>query len=62
MVNKDKTNCFHCVHFFVTWDEKFPRGCRAMDFKSRKMPSIAVFEASGMPCVRFRAKKKNSAH
>ena len=61
MTKKDKINCFHCVHFFVTWDEKFPRGCRAMDFKSRKMPSIAVFEASGMPCVRFRAKKGKSA-
>jgi hypothetical protein len=56
-LKKEKINCFNCIHFFVTWDDKFPRGCRAMDFKSRKMPSVAVHDASGMPCVRFKAKK-----
>jgi len=58
MTKKDKINCFECVHFFITWDDKFPRGCRIMDFKSREMPSVAVFKASGMPCQRFRAKKQ----
>jgi hypothetical protein len=57
-LKKEKINCFNCIHFFITWDDKFPRGCRAMDFKTRKMPSVAVYDASGMPCVRFKAKQQ----
>ncbi len=57
-MKKEKINCFNCTHFFITWDDTFPRGCKAMDFKSRKMPSVAVFDASGMTCKRFKAKKK----
>jgi hypothetical protein len=59
-MGKNKINCFNCVHFFVTWDSNFPRGCKAMDFKSRKMPSTIVYEASGMSCMRFKAKKNKS--
>jgi hypothetical protein len=51
--DKKQINCFRCRHFYVTWEMKFPRGCRAMGFKSREMPSQAVLEASGMPCMRF---------
>jgi len=57
-VKKGKTNCFDCIHFFITWDEKFPRGCKAMDFKTKKIPSLVVYEASGMPCTRFKQKKQ----
>jgi hypothetical protein len=57
-MKKGKINCFSCKHFFTTWDDRFPRGCKAMDFKSRKMPSVVVYEASDMPCVRFKAKKQ----
>jgi hypothetical protein len=40
----------------VTWDEAFPKGCRALGFKSRTMPYQAVLSASGMECQMFKAK------
>lgn len=59
-MKKTKINCFNCVHYSVTWDKKFPRGCKAINFKSKKMPSTAVYEASGMNCIQFKAKKKKT--
>jgi hypothetical protein len=52
-----KVDCFQCKHFFVTWDKKFPRGCRALRFKSEEMPSSLVYQASGMECLRFEKKE-----
>ncbi|HSR11850.1 MAG TPA: hypothetical protein VLS90_10435, partial [Thermodesulfobacteriota bacterium] len=54
---KDKPDCFRCRHFFVTWDRNFPRGCRALGFKSREMPHLKVEEASGMGCLKFERKE-----
>jgi hypothetical protein len=53
----EKIDCFQCRHFFVTWDKKFPRGCRALGFKSKGMPSQMVFQASGMQCLKFERKE-----
>jgi hypothetical protein len=53
---KERIDCFECKYFYVTWDQKHPRGCRAMGFKSREMPSAAVFKSSGMKCLRFEPK------
>lgn len=61
-MKKEKINCFHCIHFFITWDDRFPRGCRAMDFKSSKMPSTVVYEASGMQCAKFQPKKQKQSY
>ncbi|MDH4027329.1 MAG: uracil-DNA glycosylase [Nitrospirota bacterium] len=58
-MEKNKINCFDCAHFFITWNEKFPRGCRAMNFKSKGMPSATVFSSSGMECQRFTPKKRD---
>ncbi|RJQ44748.1 MAG: uracil-DNA glycosylase [Nitrospiraceae bacterium] len=52
-------NCFTCEHFYITWDEKFPRGCKAMGFKSREMPSAVVYASSGVQCLKFRKKKRS---
>jgi hypothetical protein len=56
-----KTNlpidCFQCEHFFVTWDAKNPRGCKAFGFKTPKLPSIVVFENSGEECLKFTPKE-----
>jgi len=52
-----KIDCFKCRHFFVTWDRKFPRGCHALGFKSKGMPSQMVFQASGMQCLKFESKE-----
>ncbi len=49
-------NCFECVHYHVTWDAAFPRGCRAMAFKGREMPSAVVLQSSGSECRMFEPK------
>ncbi|KMY55719.1 uracil-DNA glycosylase [Bacillus sp. FJAT-27231] len=52
----EKVNCFQCRHFFVTWDQKSPRGCRAYGFKSNQLPSAVVLKTSGHPCYQFAQK------
>ncbi|MCA1032170.1 uracil-DNA glycosylase [Bacillus timonensis] len=57
LANK-KINCFQCKYFYTTWDPKSPRGCRAFQFKTTLMPSIAVLRSSGRECMKFEAKSK----
>jgi hypothetical protein len=54
--DKKNIDCFTCRHFHITWDKDRPKGCRAMGFKSRQMPSSVVFESSGTECLRYEAK------
>jgi hypothetical protein len=53
----DATNCRKCAYFRITWDKRFPYGCEAVGFKSRRMPSFEVLAASGKTCMLFRDKK-----
>jgi hypothetical protein len=53
---RERIDCFTCRHFYVTWDRNFPKGCRAMGFKTREMPSVAVFKNSGEDCLRYEPK------
>lgn len=55
--NSIKINCYKCAHFFITWEKNTPYGCRGHGFKSAIMPSIVVFQSSGMPCMLFLTKK-----
>ncbi len=50
-------NCRKCKHFYITWDKKFPYGCRAINFKSKKLPSMEVKLTSGIDCTKFSSKK-----
>ena len=54
---REKIDCFKCKHFYVTWDQSFPRGCKAMGFKSKEMPADVVYQSSGMECMRFEEKE-----
>jgi len=54
--HKEKIDCFHCVHFAVTWEPKHPRSCTLFGFKSAELPSIAVEKSSGAPCGGFERK------
>ncbi|WP_202711115.1 uracil-DNA glycosylase [Sporosalibacterium faouarense] len=57
-MNKDKRiNCLKCKHFYVTWDTNNPRGCRYFGFKTRYIPSLAVYKSSGKRCKAFKLKK-----
>ncbi|MBF0461108.1 MAG: hypothetical protein HQL87_06915 [Magnetococcales bacterium] len=56
---EDKTggiDCRNCCHFQVTWDPGFPRGCRAMGFKTSQWPCMEVLRSSGEPCLKFQVK------
>jgi len=53
--------CHTCEHYRTTWDARFPFGCRAHGFKSRKSPALEVREASGLECLLFTAKKRLDA-
>ena len=49
--------CRKCKHFYITWDEKYPYGCRAFGFKGKTNPSMAVRMNSGLQCLHFEEKK-----
>ena len=49
-------DCRDCIHHYITWDASFPYGCRAMDFKSRRLPHLDVLESSGEQCLMFEPK------
>ncbi|TVR72390.1 MAG: hypothetical protein EA427_03360 [Spirochaetaceae bacterium] len=46
-------NCLKCRHFSVTWDRRFPRACRLFGVKSRRIPSVVVYETTGRHCPAF---------
>ncbi len=54
-------NCSHCVHYHVTWDNRFPRGCRYFGFKTRNQPSLDVLVTTGQNCVFFEPTQKHRA-
>ena len=54
----NRPNCYVCKYYYVTWDRRFPCGCKAMKFKSRRLPSDVVYENSGIECQMFEDKSK----
>jgi len=54
--NNNRPVCSQCQHFCITWDPAFPYGCRAMGFKSKHHPSVAVLSSSGIRCLQFEKK------
>ncbi|MEO5358715.1 MAG: uracil-DNA glycosylase [Nitrospirae bacterium YQR-1] len=51
-----RIDCFKCRNFYITWDRKFPYGCRGLHFKSKAIPSREVKAASGTDCLMFERK------
>jgi hypothetical protein len=51
-------NCFSCEHFYITYEQKYPYGCRMIGFKSARMPSVDVYINSDMECGLFLPKEK----
>ena len=53
-----KPACRKCLHYFVTWDKAAPHGCKALGFKSRRLPLEAVRASTpGMDCQMYVEKK-----
>ena len=55
-VKTDKADCFKCVHFHLTWEQKTPRGCKLYGFKTASMPSVVFYNTTGKQCVGFEKK------
>ena len=53
---KERPNCFKCRHLVITWQMQRGYACRAMGFKSKIIPSLEVFRASGKQCQVFSPK------
>jgi hypothetical protein len=53
-------NCRRCRHYFITYDLRFPYGCRVIGFKSRDIPALVVYRDSGAACRLYSPKKKGS--
>jgi hypothetical protein len=50
--------CRHCVHYYVSWDPRFPRGCRVFGVKTRDLPSHVVYRSTGAHCPAFERNPK----
>ncbi|MFI5265766.1 MAG: uracil-DNA glycosylase [Chloroflexota bacterium] len=48
-----QVSCRRCKHYKVSWDPNAPHACEAMGFKSQRLPSVVVFESSGIECQMF---------
>lgn len=56
-----KPNCNQCKHYFITFDQNAPKGCRAYQIKSKSLPSMVVKNANGgADCIGFEAKQKRN--
>jgi hypothetical protein len=49
------------VHYFITYDPRFPYGCRAMNFKSRTTPQTEVEAVSGLGCQMYQARQASNS-
>ncbi|MGP4069382.1 uracil-DNA glycosylase [Halobacillus sp. B29] len=54
---KRQVNCFHCKHFYTTWNPAFPRACAVYGFKAKEMPSKLVLHVTGIECMEFEPKQ-----
>ena len=46
-------DCKICKHLYITYKPKFPWGCKAFGFISKKYPYSEVKNTSGMKCALF---------
>ena len=57
---RSNPRCNHCGYYYITWQVNMPYGCRAMNFKSKRMPPLDVLEVDGEPCASFEYKVPTS--
>ena len=46
-------NCFDCKFHFITHEPRRPYGCRRFGFKGPFLPSLTVFQETGMKCAYY---------
>ena len=55
----NKSNCNDCSHFYITYKNNFPYGCRAFGIISKKTPYLEIKKISGTNCALFSKKIKH---
>ena len=53
--------CNQCKHFFITWNQTTPYGCRLYGIMSKQQPSVIVKNAGSGECQGFSAKSTKEA-
>lgn len=51
-----RPNCYKCRYLVITWQKNRGYACKAMGFKSKIIPSLEVFRASGRQCQLYSPK------
>ena len=52
MENKPNSiKCHGCYFFYITYKKTRPYGCKAYGFISKYIPSLVVFQTSGIKCA-----------
>ncbi|MDH4467993.1 MAG: hypothetical protein QE271_08040 [Bacteriovoracaceae bacterium] len=54
--SREGVDCRKCIHFYVTWKQARPYGCKLFGFESQSMPSLVVKKESKQSCQEFRLK------
>lgn len=57
-MNLERIDCKKCGYFYITWEARFPNGCRLFRIKSKQIPSIVVYKSTGTRCENFVQKEK----
>lgn len=53
-----KIQCYKCKYYYITWDIRFPYGCKLYGVKSKQIPSIVIFKSIGTSCCEFIEKSR----
>ncbi|MDR1986236.1 MAG: hypothetical protein LBP88_04600 [Treponema sp.] len=49
-------NCLKCLYYQLTWEHGYPHSCGIFGIKSRNLPGMEVFLATGRHCPSFHVK------
>jgi hypothetical protein len=56
---KKRVYCKNCTNYYITWDKKFPHGCKLWGIKSMHMPSVVVYRSKGSTCEYYKKREGN---
>lgn len=58
-MEQNKPNCYKCSYFYITYDTRFPHGCKAYGVQSKYLPSSVIIRTTGIGCISFKEKNKS---
>ncbi len=60
-MSANKANCLKCKHYYSTYDQRNPRGCRFYGFVSATFPTLVVKRETGSECMAFSERPKRES-